>query len=141
MDRHDRIEQRLAEVPLFAGLSKKELRTIAHLATYLEEPEGTILTAEGESGNEFIIVLEGEVEVQQGGEVIASRGAGDYFGEIALLDHRPRTATIVAKTPVEIEVIGRQEFTGMLAEVPELASKIMATMAQRLADLDEHSAS
>ena len=59
MDRHDRIEQRLAEVPLFAGLSKKELRTIAHLATYLEEPEGTILTAEGESGNEFIIVLGG----------------------------------------------------------------------------------
>ena len=140
MDRHDRIEQRLAEVPLFAGLSKKELRTIAHLATYLEEPEGTVLTAEGESGNEFIIVLEGEVEVQQGGEVIATRGGGDYFGEIALIDHRPRTATIVAKTPVEIEVIGRQEFTGMLAEVPELAGKIMATMAQRLADLEDHSA-
>ena len=139
MDRHDRIEQRLADVPLFAGLSKKELRTIAHLATYLEEPEGTVLTAEGESGNEFIIVLSGEVEVQQGGELIASRGAGDYFGEIALLDHRPRTATIIAKTPVEIEVIGRQEFTGMLAEVPELASKIMATMAQRLADLEDHS--
>jgi CRP/FNR family cyclic AMP-dependent transcriptional regulator len=141
MDRHDRIEQRLAEVPLFAGLSKKELRTIAHLATYLEEPEGTILTAEGESGNEFIIVLDGEVEVRQGGEVIATRGAGDYFGEIALLDHRPRTATIIAKTPVEIEVIGRQEFTGMLAEVPELAGKIMATMAQRLADLDGHTKS
>ncbi len=140
MDRHDRIEQRLAEVPLFAGLSKKELRTIAHLATYLEEPEGTILTAEGESGNEFIIVLGGQVEVQQGGEVIATRGAGDYFGEIALLDHRPRTATIVAKTPVEIEVIGRQEFTGMLAEVPELAGKIMATMAQRLADMEGQSA-
>ena len=141
MDRQDRIEQRLAEVPLFAGLSKKELRTIAHLATYLEEPEGTVLTAEGESGNEFIIVLEGQVDVLQGGEVIATRGAGDYFGEIALMDHRPRTATIVAKTPVEIEVIGRQEFTGMLAEVPELAGKIMATMAQRLADLEGHSAS
>ena len=78
--------------------------------------------------------------MQQGGEVIATRGAGDYFGEIALLDHRPRTATIVAKTPVEIEVIGRQEFTGMLAEVPELAGKIMATMAQRLADLEGQSA-
>ena len=141
MDRHDRIEQRLAEVPLFAGLSKKELRTIAQLATYLEEPEGTILTAEGESGNEFIIVLGGEVEVQQGGEVIATRGSGDYFGEIALLDHRPRTATIIAKTPVEIEVIGRQEFTGMLAEVPELAGKIMATMAQRLADMENKASS
>jgi CRP-like cAMP-binding protein len=136
MDRHDRIEQRLAEVPLFAGLSKKELRTIAHLATYLEEPAGAVLTAEGASGNEFIIVLEGEVEVRQGDTVIANRGAGDYFGEIALLHHRPRTATVVAKTPVEIEVIGRQEFTGMLAEVPELAGKLMATMAERLADLE-----
>jgi CRP/FNR family cyclic AMP-dependent transcriptional regulator len=138
MDRHDRVEARLADVPLFAGLSKKELRTIAHLATYLEEPAGTVLTAEGETGNEFIIVLEGQVDVLQGGEVIATRGAGDYFGEIALMDHRPRTATIVAKSPVEIEVIGRQEFTGMLAEVPELAGKIMATMAQRLADLEDH---
>src|SRR6478752_10662324 len=90
MDRHDRVEQRLADVPLFAGLSKKELRTIAHLATYLEEPEGTVLTAEGESGNEFIIVLSGEVEVQQGGELIASRGACDYFGEVCLLNHQPR---------------------------------------------------
>ena len=105
-----------------------------------EEPAGAVLTSEGESGNEFIIVLEGAVEVQQGGEVIATRGAGDYFGEIALMDDRPRTATIVAKTAVEIEVIGRQEFTGMLAEVPELAGKIMATMAERLADLEGHSA-
>ena len=141
MDRHDRIEQRLAEVPLFAGLSKKELRTIAHLATYLEEPEGTVLTAEGESGNEFIIVLEGEVEVQQGGEVIATRGAGDYFGEIAL--HRP---------PAPHRHHRRQDpgrdrgdrppgvHAGCSPKCPELAGKIMATMAQRLADLEDHSA-
>ena len=141
MDRHDRIEERLAAVPLFADLSKKELRTIAHLATYLEEPAGSVLTAEGASGNEFIIVLEGEVEVRQGDTVVAERGPGDFFGEIALLDNRPRTATVIAKTPVQIEVIGRQEFSGMLAEVPELAGKLMATMAQRLADLESNSAS
>jgi CRP-like cAMP-binding protein len=137
MDRHERIEERLKDVPLFAGLSSKELRLIAHLATYLEEPAGTTLTAQGASGNEFIIVLEGEVDVIKDGEVIASRGAGDYFGEIALLDDRPRTATVVAKTPVQIEVINRQEFSGMLAEVPELSGKLMTTMAQRLADIQE----
>lgn len=136
MDRHDRIEERLADVPLFADLSKKELRTIAQLATYLEEPAGSVLTAEGASGNEFIIVLDGEVEVRQGDTIVAERGPGDFFGEIALLDNRPRTATVIAKTPVQIEVIGRQEFSGMLAEVPELAGKLMATMAQRLADLE-----
>ena len=99
MDRHERIEDQLAKVPLFSGLSKKELRLISQLATYLEEPAGTVLTEEGKPGHEFIIVLDGEIEVRQGGKVVAERGAGAYVGEIALLDHRPRTATVVAKTP------------------------------------------
>ena len=83
-------------------------------------------------------MLEGEVEVRQHGEVIAKRGAGDYFGEIALLDNRPRTATVVATTPVVIEVIERREFLGLVAENPEIGQAIMATMAQRLEQLDEH---
>ena len=138
MDRHAYIDERLAEIPLFEGLSKKELSHISSLATRLELPAGKALTKEGQQGYEFIIVLEGEVEVRQHGQVIAKRGAGDYFGEIALLDDRPRTATVIAKTPVAIEVINRQEFSGMLAEVPELGGKLMSTMAQRLADLEEH---
>jgi len=139
MDRHAYIDERLAEIPLFAGLSKKELRRISGLATRLEEPAGKVLTKEGQQGYEFIIVLEGEVEVRQGGQVIAKRGAGDYFGEIALLDNRPRTATVVATTPVVIEVIERREFLGLVAEVPEIAQTIMATMAQRLAELEGES--
>jgi CRP/FNR family cyclic AMP-dependent transcriptional regulator len=137
MDRHAYIDERLAQIPLFAGLSKKDLQRISGLATRLEEPAGKVLTKEGQQGYEFIIVLEGEVEVRQGGQVIAKRGAGDYFGEIALLDNRPRTATVVATTPVVIEVIERREFLGLVAEVPEIGQAIMATMAQRLSELDE----
>ena len=137
MDRHDRIEQQLAQVPLFEGLSKKELKLVSQLATPLEEPEGTVLVREGAAGHEFIIVLDGEIEVRQGGTVVAERGAGAYVGEIALLDHRPRTATVVAKTPVAIEVIGQREFAGLLAEVPELSQQLLATVARRLADLDQ----
>ena len=104
----------------------------------MEEPAGKVLTKEGQQGYEFIIVLEGEVEVRQHGEVIAKRGAGDYFGEIASLDNRPRsTATVVAVTPVVIEVIERREFLGLVAENPEISQAIMATMAQRLEQLDE----
>jgi CRP-like cAMP-binding protein len=136
MDRHDRIDEQLAKVPLFQELSKKELRLISQLATYLEEPAGTILTQEGTPGHEFIIVLEGEIEVRKGDRVVAERGAGSYIGEIALLDHRPRTATVVAKTPIAIEVIGQREFTGLLEEVPELSQQLLGTMARRLADLD-----
>ena len=69
---------------------------------------------------------------------IATRGPGTYVGEIALLDHRPRTATVVAKTPVSIEVIGQREFAGLLSEVPEISQKLIPAMAKRLADLDEN---
>jgi CRP-like cAMP-binding protein len=137
MDRHERIDEQLAKVPLFSGLSKKELRQISQLATYLEEPAGTILTQEGKIGHEFIIILDGQVEIRQGDRVVAERGPGSYIGEIALLDHRPRTATVVATTPVAIEVIGQREFAGLLAEMPELSQQLLATVARRLADLDQ----
>jgi len=139
MDRHAYIDERLAAIPLFEGLNKKELRRISSLATRLEEPAGKVLIKEGQQGYEFIIVLEGEVEVRQHGEVVAKRGAGDYFGEIALLDNRPRTATIVTTTPAVIEVIERREFLGLIAEVPEIGEAVMATMAQRLAQIDGES--
>jgi len=81
-------------------------------------------------------VLEGQVEVRHGDEVIAKLGPSEYFGEMALLDDRPRTASVVATTPVVIEVIGQREFSGMLADMPEVKDKIVATMARRLARFD-----
>jgi CRP/FNR family transcriptional regulator, cyclic AMP receptor protein len=81
-------------------------------------------------------VLEGEVEVRQGDRVVATRGPGEYVGEIALLDKRPRTATVVATTSVSVEVLSRREFMSLLAQASELSAQILATVAQRLADLD-----
>ena len=134
---HGKTEEWLQQVPLFRGLSKKQLRLVSSLATRLNEPAGTVLTKEGGRGNEFIIVLSGEIEVRKGDRVVATRGPGDYVGEIALLDNRPRTATVIAKTPVVIEVIGRREFHGLVAETPELLHEIMATVGQRLSELEE----
>ena len=139
MDRQARIEEQLAQVPLFSSLSKKEIRQISQLATPLEQPAGAVLVQEGKVGHEFIIVLEGEIEIRKGDQVIATRGPGSYIGEIALIDHRPRTATVVATTPVSIEVIGQREFAGLLEEVPELSQQLLATVARRLADLDNTS--
>jgi CRP/FNR family transcriptional regulator, cyclic AMP receptor protein len=136
MDRHVWIDERLAEVPLFAGLSKQQLRRISSLMTRIDRPAGQVLTREGEQGSEFFIVLEGEVEVRQADRVIATRRTGDYVGEIALLDKRPRTASVVATTPVSVEVLSRREFVSLLAEAPELSEQIMATMARRLAELE-----
>ena len=134
---HGKTEDWLQKVPLFQSLSKKQLREVSGLATRLNEPAGSVLTKEGQVGYEFIVVLDGEIEIRKGDRVIASRGPGSYVGEIALLDNRPRTATVVAKTPVVIEVIGRREFRSLLAAAPELSEEIMATMAQRLSELDE----
>ena len=91
-------------------------------------------------GGRFL-VRGGKVEVREGDEVIATRGAGDYIGEIALLDNRPRTATVVATTPVTLEVIGRREFKTLLNDVPEINEQVLATMAQRLAEHDERASS
>jgi CRP/FNR family transcriptional regulator, cyclic AMP receptor protein len=139
MDRHAWIDERLAEVPLFQGLSKKELGRVSSLAMQIERPAGTVLTTEGDVGHEFMIVLEGLIEVWHNDRVLATRGPGTYFGEIALVDRRPRTATVVARTPVVLEVIGHREFTGLLAEVPELAKRIDVAKAERLEELEADS--
>lgn len=137
MDRHAWIDERLRQVPIFQGLSEKQLRQISSLMTRVDRAPGTVLIEEGRIGNEFFIVLEGKVEVRRGDHVIATRGPGEFFGEIALLDKRPRTATVAVIEPVVVEVLSRQEFSSLLAQAPELAQEIMATMARRLAAGDD----
>ena len=136
MDRFDDLEARLARVPLFAALPREQRLVIAQLATHLEAPAGEVLTREGEEGREFIVLLDGEVEVTRGGHVIATLGPGSHFGEIALIAHGPRTATVTATTPVTVEAIGRSGFALALAEVPGLSDELLAAMAIRLAELD-----
>ena len=130
-------EELLAQVPLFEGLSKKHLQQVSRLATRIDGDAGKVLTREGEVGREFILVLEGEVEIRRGDEVIATRGAGSYIGEIALLEHQPRTATVVATTPVVLEIIGAREFSTLLEDEPEIAAKVRATSAERVKELGD----
>jgi cAMP-dependent protein kinase regulator len=130
------IDPHLARVPLFAGLSKQDLRLVSALATEMELPAGKVITVEGRTGYEFVVIEQGFVEVQRGGRAIASRGPGDYVGEIALIADRPRTATVVAKSRVSVAVIGRREFHALLDRVPELAELLRAVVATRLAELE-----
>ena len=130
-------DELLAQVPLFKDLSKKHLRQVRSLATRVDVAPGRVLAREGGMGHEFIIVLEGEVEVRQDDDVIATCGAGDFVGEISLLEERPRTATVVATSPAVLDVIGQREFAELLAEEPEIAEQIRATAARRLDD-DAH---
>jgi CRP-like cAMP-binding protein len=82
-------------------------------------------------------VVDGEAEVRRDGKVIAVRGPGTFFGEIALLLERPRNASVVAKTDMTIDVIDRQAFRQLLEEFPDLHAPLLEATAQRLAELDE----
>jgi CRP/FNR family cyclic AMP-dependent transcriptional regulator len=135
--KHPPVDERLKEIPLFAGLSKDHLREVSNLATRIDRPAGSVLAKEGHTGNELIIVHEGEVEVRKGDDVVTTRGPGSYLGEIALLEDRPRTASLVTKTPVVIDVIGRREFTTLLHDMPELGEAMKSTMTERLTELNE----
>lgn len=139
MARQESTDERLARIPLFEGLSKKQLSQVSSLMTPLDLKAGKVLARQGEVGREFLILLEGQVEVARDGKIIAVRGPGDFIGEIALLDNRPRTATVTARTDVVVEVLNRGEFASLLAEAPELSAQVMATMARRLAALDRGS--
>jgi CRP-like cAMP-binding protein len=129
------IDERLASMPLFQGLSKRELELVATISTHMEFEAGKVLAREGARGNEFIVLLDGTVEIRHDDHVVATRGPDDYIGEIALLTGRPRTATVVTATPVTAEVIARREFLGLLAEVHEVSDRTRATMPDRLAEL------
>jgi CRP-like cAMP-binding protein len=123
----------LEEATLFAGLSRRHLTLVRRLSTPIELPAGHVLAHEGERGAEFFVVVEGAVEVVQRGTLVATRGAGSPLGEIALLAGGRRTATLIAQTPVRARVSSRREFSGLLAEIPEVSRRLRATMAERLA--------
>ena len=122
-----------AAIPLFEGLSKSERRLASRLSTPIAVPAGAMLTQQGAQGTEFFIVLEGEVEVFQGGQVVATRGPGSPLGETALLESGPRTATLLAKTPVSTLVSDKREFDQLLFEVPKVSERLRAISAERRA--------
>jgi CRP-like cAMP-binding protein len=133
-------EELLTQVPLFKDLSKKHLQQVSKLATRIDFPAGKVLAREGDAGHEFIVILDGEVDIKRGDEVVATRGQGSYVGEIALLEHRPRTATVVAKTAVSADVIGQREFSTLLDDEPKIADAIKAKSAERLAEISSDDA-
>jgi CRP-like cAMP-binding protein len=132
----DRKLEHLSNVQMFSSLNKKELRLIAKAADVVKVPAATEIVTEGSSGHEFYLVLSGEASVRRNGRKVTTLGPGRYFGELALLDRGPRSATVVADTDMELAVIGQREFLSVLDEVPALAHKLMVSMAARLRDAD-----
>lgn len=127
----------LTSIPLFSALPKKDLQKIAKASDEVSVEAGRTLVEEDSTGHEAYVIVEGEADVRRNGVEIAKLGPGDHFGELALLDGGPRTATVISLTPMRLLVIGQREFSGTLDEVPGLAHKLMATMATMIRKMDE----
>jgi CRP-like cAMP-binding protein len=136
MPRKDTKLDHLAQVRLFRACSNKELTTIGRASDEVRVPAGKVLTEEGSPGHEFYLVLEGTATVSRKKKKVATVGPGQYFGEMALLDRGPRSATVTADTAMTLLVLGQREFSGVLDEVPGIAHKLLATMAERLREAD-----
>ncbi len=128
--------ERLRHVDLFASCSDHELRVIDSLMTPVSVPAGRVLMREGDIGLECFAVESGEAVVTRDGTEIARRGPGTIVGEMALLDHGPRTATVTAATPVEAYVLNRGEFASLLVDAPEVAEKITRELESRRPAVD-----
>jgi CRP/FNR family cyclic AMP-dependent transcriptional regulator len=125
----------LRRAPLFEGLSRKELVQLARMSDDLEVPPGKVLCKEGEVGRQFFVIIDGKAEVTRKGKRVATRGDGDFFGEIALLEQTPRMATVTAKTPLRLFVLTRKDFRHLVDENPSVERKVLRALARRVVEL------
>ena len=130
---HDQKSELIRQVPLFARCSRQDVKQIAQIADEIDLREGKEMTREGSPGREFFVLLEGTADVKKNGQKVNTLGAGDFFGEIALVSRAPRTATVVATSPIRALVITDRSFRRLLEDSPQVKTRVMEAMAHRLA--------
>ena len=122
----------IGRVPLFGGCAARDVAWIGQLADEVDVPAGQVLIREGATAQEFFIVVDGALRVERGGGVIARLGAGDFAGEIALVDGGPRNATVVADVPSRLLVIGHREFHSLMQKYPSIQLHVLQALARRV---------
>jgi CRP/FNR family transcriptional regulator, cyclic AMP receptor protein len=131
--RRDAKVELLKRVPLFSECSKKELGEIAQLADEIDVGAGEVLMREGDSGREFFVLVDGAAEVRRNGRKVTTLGSGDFFGEIALVSQRPRTATVTTTAPGRLLVVTDRAFRELMRKLPSIQLKVLTALADRLA--------
>jgi CRP/FNR family transcriptional regulator, cyclic AMP receptor protein len=126
----------LQNVPLFQGLSRKQLERIGRLADDLDVPAGKRLAAAGEIGHELFVIIEGYATVRAGRGRTVRLGPGKFFGEMSLIDGGPRSASVEAATDMRLLVLGHREFWALMIAAPSLALIIMATLSRRVREAE-----
>ena len=122
----------LGKIPMFAGCSQRELQIVARAVREVGHNAGTVIAREGEPGIGLFVMIEGTASVSIGGSKKGSIKPGEFFGEIALLDGGPRTATVTADTDVKLLGLTEWVFRGLVQQHPSIAVKTLQAMAARL---------
>ena len=131
-----KLEPILAGVPLFEGLSKRQLKKVAQVAEMVDYMAGHSIVKEGDIGDSFFVVLVGQAKVTVKGRTVNRSLPGDHFGEISLLDGGPRTASVVSETPMTMLMITRAHFLDVLIEDPQIAVTLMESLARMIRRVD-----
>jgi CRP/FNR family cyclic AMP-dependent transcriptional regulator len=126
----------LENVPLFSALSRRHLDLIARHADEVRRGAGEVLTRQGGLGLEFLLIVDGSARVERDGKSIARLGPGDFFGEMSLIDGKPRSATVITEAPTVLLVIHTRSFGHLLNAIPALQKKILVTLCERLRTAD-----
>ena len=139
MARDEKLEM-LRRIPLFSAFGGRQLTRLGELADEVSVPADKVLMRQGEIGHDMMVLISGTVIVERDGERISTLGAGDFFGEIALVDEGTRTATVTTDGPARLIVIGHREFHSMMEEFPEIAGQVMHVLADRIRALEPNAA-
>jgi CRP/FNR family cyclic AMP-dependent transcriptional regulator len=123
----------LGALPLFSRLPRRHVRAIAKLAWTVDYAPGGVIVKAGDRGDSFYLLLEGRARVVEKSRVLRP---GDFFGEIALIDGGPRSATIIAASPVRVMMLQRRAFLEALRQDPQIGLPIMETLAERVRRLE-----
>jgi len=126
----------LKAIWLFSSCSASELRKIRGSLDEVVVPKDKVLVEEGRIGQEFFLIVSGTAAVTREGKKVATLGPGSHFGELALLDRKPRSASVVSETEMDLLVLSQRQFNGLLESVPTIARKMLSAMASRLRDAD-----
>jgi CRP-like cAMP-binding protein len=126
----------LKSIWLFSSCTGSELRKIRGSFDEVEVPAGKVLVEQGRIGMEFFLIVDGSAAVTRSGKKVATLGPGAHFGELALLDRRPRSASVTSETDMDVLVLSQRQFNTLLAAVPTIARKMLAALADRLREAD-----
>jgi CRP/FNR family transcriptional regulator, cyclic AMP receptor protein len=126
----------LAGIRLFGACSREELATLAQLFDEIERPAGSVLVREGEPGSDFYVMVEGTATATVGDKYVATLSAGDFFGEMSLLDREPRAATVTADFDLQLLVADARSFAALVASFPSVGMRMMRMMSERLRSVE-----